>query len=125
MNEARGIGGGSSGSRDYFGKIVEKMAKDIEDLVRNCQQVLTLNIKKAVTTQEQNDQDWAIKRNTIKREALKALSMSNEPNANKLQIISKLMNLRDSLQMQIFRSCLYRKLILWSDLNIQCEEWCH
>ena len=51
--------------------------------------------------------------------------MSAEPNANKLQIISKLLNLRDSLQMQIFRSCLYRKLILWNDLNIQCEEWCH
>ena len=99
MNEAKGIGGGSSGSRDYFSLIVTKMAKDIEDLVRNCQQVLTLNIKKAVTSKDQNDQDWAIKRNTIKNEALRAISMSAEPNANKLQIVSKLINLRDSLQM--------------------------
>lgn len=36
MNEAKGIGGGSSGSRDYFSLIVAKVAKDIEDLVRNC-----------------------------------------------------------------------------------------
>ena len=52
LNEARGVGGGSAASRDYFSLIVVKMAKDIEDLVKNCQQVLTLNIKKAVTSQD-------------------------------------------------------------------------
>ena len=36
-----------------------------------------------------------------------------------------MMNMRDGLNMQIFKSCLYRKLVLWDDLNIQCEEWCH
>ena len=48
MGDAKGGGGGPSGSRDFFGLIVAKMAKDIEDLVRVCQNVLTLNIKKAV-----------------------------------------------------------------------------
>ena len=39
--------GGSSQTRDYFGNLVAKMQKDIEDLMKICQEVLTLNMKKA------------------------------------------------------------------------------
>lgn len=35
--EAKGMGGVGSSTRDYFGMIVARMAKDIEDLVRICQ----------------------------------------------------------------------------------------
>ena len=33
--------------------------------------------------------------------------------------------MRDSLQRQIFHSSLYRKLVIWSDLNIQPDEYSH
>ena len=33
--------------------------------------------------------------------------------------------MRDSLQKQIFHSSLYKKLLVWHDLNIQADEWCH
>lgn len=33
--------------------------------------------------------------------------------------------MKDALQKQIFYACLYRKLVLWDDLNIACDEWCH
>jgi len=56
------MGGGGSSTRDYFGMIVARMAKDIEDLVRICQNVCTLNMKKAVASKDQDDQDWAIAR---------------------------------------------------------------
>jgi hypothetical protein len=36
-----------------------------------------------------------------------------------------MMNMRDSLQKQIFYSTLYKKLLVWHDLNIQADEWCH
>jgi hypothetical protein len=42
-----------------------------------------------------------------------------------MQLIAKMLNMKDALQRQIFYACLYRKLIIWDDLNIQCDEWCH
>ena len=38
--------------------------------------------------------------------------------------ISKLLNMRDIIQKQIMFSCLYRKLLLWNDLNIHPGEYC-
>ena len=38
--------------------------------------------------------------------------------ADKMQIVAKMLNMRDNLQKQIFYSCLYRKLVVWADLNI-------
>ena len=31
--------------------------------------------------------------------------------------------MRDTLQAKVFKACLYKKLLLWNDLNIQCDEW--
>ena len=33
--------------------------------------------------------------------------------------------MRDNLQKQIFFSCLYRKLLMWNDLNIHPGEYCN
>lgn len=38
-------------------------------------------------------------------------------------LLAKLMNMRENLLKQIFHSSLYRKLIIWNDLNIQCDEF--
>lgn len=43
-DEAQGAGGDSR--RDYFSMLIAKLQKDIEDLVRVCQKVTTLNMKK-------------------------------------------------------------------------------
>jgi len=51
--------------------------------------------------------------------------VNEDKNADKFALISKLLNMRESLQKQIFHSNLYRKLVIWHDLNIQCDEWCH
>jgi len=42
-----------------------------------------------------------------------------------MQLVAKLMNMRDNLQAQVNKAVLYRKLVLWNDLNIQMDEWCH
>ena len=44
---------------------------------------------------------------------------------DKFSLIGKMLNMRDGLQKQIFHSSLYRKLIIWSDLNIQPDEYSH
>lgn len=45
--------------------------------------------------------------------------------ADQMLLVAKMMNMREHLQKQIFQSSLYRKLIIWTDLNIQPDEWCH
>ena len=42
-----------------------------------------------------------------------------------MQLIAKLMNLKDHLQKQILMGILYRKLVIWMDLNIQSDEFVH
>lgn len=39
--------------------------------------------------------------------------------------ISKLLNLKDNLQKQVLKGVLYRKLVIWMDLNIQSDEFVH
>lgn len=62
--------------RDYFKLLVTKLQKDIEDLVKICKDVLTLNLKKLATN---NDQDWDIARQALKNEAMKVLGLSQDP----------------------------------------------
>jgi hypothetical protein len=42
--------------------IVARLQKDIEELVRICEKVLTLNINKSVTSKEANENDWTLMR---------------------------------------------------------------
>jgi hypothetical protein len=46
-----------------------------------------------------------------------------DQNSDKFFMISKLLNLRESLIRQIFHSCLYRKLVIWKDLNIHIGDY--
>ena len=48
--------------RDFFTMLVTRLQKDIEDLVRISQKVMTLNIKKAPGSKEHNDQNWTVLR---------------------------------------------------------------
>ena len=85
---------------------------------------------------DKNDTDWTFQRQSIRNETMRVLAMSQEPSklhfsnlifldVDKFSLVAKLMNMRDALQKQVFHSCLYRKLVIWNDLNIQCGEWCH
>jgi hypothetical protein len=84
--------------RDYFSMVVARLQKDIEDLVRICQKVMTLNIKKAAGNKEVNDQNWTLQRQTVRNEAMKVLQLSQDSNIDKFLLLAKMMNMRDSLQ---------------------------
>jgi hypothetical protein len=42
-----------------------------------------------------------------------------------MMLISKLLNLKDNLQKQVLMGVLYKKLVIWMDLNIQSDEFVH
>jgi hypothetical protein len=42
-----------------------------------------------------------------------------------MSLLAKLLNLKDNLQKQVFMGVLYRKLIIWMDLNIQSDDFEH
>jgi hypothetical protein len=65
-------------------------------------------------------------RQQIRNEVLKVIPQAQaDPNADKFGLVAKLLNVRDNLHRQVFHSCLYRKLLIWNDLNIQCDEYSH
>ena len=110
--------------KDYFIMIATKLSKDIEELVRICQKLMVLNMKKQVQSQEDNEKSWSFMRQTIRNEAMKVMQLiQQDQSIDKFMLLAKLMNMRENLLKQIFHSSLYRKLIIWNDLNIQCDEF--
>jgi hypothetical protein len=61
----------------------------------------------------------------MKNEVTKVLGLASDPNTDHIALLSKLLNLKDNLQKQVFVGVLYRKLIIWMDLNIQSDEFEH
>lgn len=85
---------------------------------------MTLNMKKTVQSQEDNEKSWSFMRQTIRNEAMKVMQLiQQDQSIDKFMLLAKLMNMRENLLKQIFHSSLYRKLIIWNDLNIQCDEF--
>jgi hypothetical protein len=47
--------GGSDIKRDYFTMMVARLHKDIEELVRICEKLMSLNINKSISSKESNE----------------------------------------------------------------------
>jgi hypothetical protein len=61
------------GKRDFFSLLVDRMIKDLENTVRVCQKVMTVEMKKL--NQDNSKEDlWNLKRNEIKSEAQRVLN---------------------------------------------------
>lgn len=61
----------------------------------------------------------------MKNEVTNVLGYAQDVNSDHMQLIAKLLNLKDHLQKQILMGILYRKLVIWMDLNIQSDEFVH
>lgn len=110
--------------------IIKRLQKDIEDLFKICQMTMVLNVNKTVTDPKENEDQWTIMKKNIKDELNRVENQLNQTsNEDRLKEgyvqISKLLNMRDILQERIMFSCLYRKLLVWNDLNIHPGEFCH
>jgi len=51
------------------------------------------------------------------------LKQSEEENANQLEIIAKLMNMKDNLMKQVSHALIYKKILLFQDLNIHSADF--
>lgn len=61
---------------------------------------MVLNQRKTVADEEKNNQDWILKKQEIRNEATKVLSMMGSSNSDASEgyyLISKLLNMRDNL----------------------------
>lgn len=54
--------GGSDIKRDYFSMMVARLLKDIEELVRIAEKLLSLNINKAISGKDENANNWTLMR---------------------------------------------------------------
>lgn len=127
-HEIGGNGGGAVTS-NYMIIIINRLQKDVEDLFKICQLTMVLDVKKSVRNSKENEDQWTIMRKNIKDElnrvdiALNQTSYEDRLKEGYVQI-SRLLNMRDIIQKQIMFSCLYRKLLVWNDLNIHPGEYC-
>lgn len=71
--------------------------KDIEENVKICSKVLTLNIHKSNANKEQNEKNWMLKKQAVKNEAMKILLLSQDPSQDKFMLIGKLLNMKENL----------------------------
>jgi len=54
--------GGSDIKRDYFSMMVARLLKDIEELVRIAEKLLSLNINKSISDKDENANKWTLMR---------------------------------------------------------------
>lgn len=105
--------------------LIKKLQDDIDGIMTIARKVMTLNMKKNAASKDQDDQSWVLMKQQIINEAMKVLVLSQDQSQDKFMLISKLMNMRENLLRQIFNASLYRKLVIWNDLNIKPDEWGH
>lgn len=86
--------------------IITRLQKDIEDMIGVCKRCMVLNLKKTVSDDQKNEQDWILMKQNIRNEAIKVQaqlqSSSKESGTDGYYLISKMLNMRDNLQCQIF-----------------------
>lgn len=81
-------------------------------------------MKFANKRKEEQDKQWKIISDQIKNEVTKTLS-SQQNESQLIFTITKLINLKENIQTQIFCGLLHKKLVIWLDLNIQNDEYAH
>lgn len=110
-------------TRDHFKSLFNRLQKDIEFLVQVAQKVLVIDVTKS-TDPTQSDNQWKTIGNHLANETEQAIKcIMDDPNTDRCHMVSKLLNMRESLHTQIFHGCLYRKLATWKDLNIFIGEF--
>lgn len=62
---------------------------------------------------------------THKNQVILHISIIITLDSDNMELLAKLLNLKDNLQKQIFFGILYKKLVVWLDLNIQSDEFVH
>lgn len=119
--------------KHYFDHIVSTISKEVIQMMKTIKLIMHLppkyDKKKGddVIGNSFNlpilDTSWKIIQNTFENECTAALKLSDEENANQIEIIAKLMNLKDNMMKQITHALIYRKILLFKDLNINSADF--
>lgn len=123
MANAKGGKGGRTGPKlDQFDVIVEKLKKEIEDLFHKGIMVVAAPPKgHNKNTCGDEKARWKAESNKIQQNLTLIISQTEQ--VGKMGTLIKLMDIKDQFQTQLFSSLLYRKIIMWKDLDIKAENY--
>lgn len=107
----------------YFDHIVDTISKEVSQIMKTIKYLMHLPMKYFKNRGDDIEISWNMVQNTLENECTQALKAAEDENVNPLEIISKLMNMKDGLIKQVTNALLYRKILLWKDLNIQSEDF--
>ena len=108
---------------NFYDHLKECLTKDIKSLLKSAELVLAVPQKSgssAIMTEQEIEGEWAYILNNLSN----MLSDINTPKggedneSEKFKVIAMMLNLKDELLQQIFCGTIYRKMLIWTDLNI-------
>ncbi|KAL4426479.1 hypothetical protein ABPG74_004485 [Tetrahymena malaccensis] len=103
----------------YCEKFLDIMKQELIDLLG----VIKINFnpqKKDVKA----DLSWEKMQFSIENE-IESVRNSLNQSTNYFEVVFRMINIKDGLVSQIIRSLLYRKLVLWRDMNMTMDEYVH
>ena len=105
---------------NYYEILTEKMKNELGGIANICAKVLTLQNKKNFGTtsssEEQNKKLWDNVNKQVKSLGQKIINQGAE--TDQFVTIAKLMDLKDNLYSQMFTALLYKKTLLYEDLDL-------
>ena len=70
-------------------------------------------------TEEDIEKDWQHIKNTVRAQANEIANKVDENDENeKFKALARLLNIKDEMSQQIYYGVVYKKMLLWRDLNI-------
>lgn len=124
INDAKQAEGDSNIKRKhYFDHIVDTISREVSQIMSTVQMLLHLPSKYDKKRGDDIETSWTIIQNIFENECTRVLKASEDENTNPLELVIKLMNMKDNLVKQVFSALLYRKILIWKDLNIQSEDF--
>ena len=109
---------------NYFEILTEKMKNELGSIVKCCSKVLTLSSKGRVgggSSAELSDKAWGGVSMQCKSLAQKLINEGNLGEHDQFVTVAKLMDIKDALYSQMFEALLYKKTVLYEDLDLNAN----
>ena len=111
---------------NYFEILTERMKNELGSIIKCASKVLAVTNKGRTINPQLNEKAWESMAMQIKSLSQKLINQSLQGETNEIVTIAKLMDIKDSLYAQIFEALLYKKTLLYEDLdlnnNVATEE---
>ena len=109
----------------YFSRIFENINKEIEAVVKVAKRTMRLprNFHKRQIDELEEDRAWQTVQDVIQQQLTEEVKTMHEKEQDQVACLSRLLTLKDNLTKWLVQSLIYKKMVLWMDLDIRSDEY--